>query len=237
MSGAIPEEELQGRLKELGSRVKDMGMAGVALAKDLNMGYKELVKMGDVAIDPLEGQEKTAETTEQALKRMQEEQLGVSKKLEQTVNILSDKMSQAFDKAMPALNKIGSWMRGFAQKIKLGALVFYAFLAFGGVNLFKKLWNSFTDGSKRASVDTSKNLTRGFQGSINNMTNSVSSALSMGYKKGVDKIAAQKEIKMRVREEIRAERRESGADFAKRAQAAEFIQECRCLKANFQEQH
>jgi hypothetical protein len=223
MSGAIPEEEIQGRLKELGGRVKDMGMAGVDLAKNLGIGYKELVKMGDVSVDPLEGQEKTAETTEQALKRMQEEQLGVSKKLEQTVNILSDKMSQAFDKVMPALNRMGNWMRSFAQKIKMGALVLYAFLAFGGLNLFKKLWHSFTDGSRRASVDTSKNLSKGFQTPINNMTNSVSSALSMGYKKAADKIAAQKEIKMRVREEIQAERREGGTDYAKRAQAAEFI--------------
>lgn len=207
INGVIPQEELQGRLKELSNQVEGMGvMAGVEMSKQLNIPYKQLMQMGKMDINPLGDTSKDSKNIDKNLQSMQEGQEGWGKNMEQSINRMTDRMTSAFDKLTPALTGVTNFLENFSAKIKTSTILLFAVLGIG----LKLLIDKFKNGMTRASVDTSK---------------AVGSALTMNINKSMSVLEKKRDIKIRILEEVKQQRREGTEDYKKRAAQVQFFEE------------
>lgn len=228
INGSIPQEDITNRLKGLSQQVKGMGMAGVELAKQLNIPYRTLTQMSEMEVNPLANAKGGTGSANDQLTSMMEQQKGFAKQLEATVNIFQNKLTSAFDKVMPALTKAASFIRKFISDVKLSVL---AIAVVVGAIIFK-IWQNYRRESARASVDTSKKIGNDLGDTLENKTKkpianmgkAVNSALKMNAQKALAILDQKREIQVRVKEEAKQQRKEGSFDYKKRAEEAAFLQ-------------
>ncbi len=119
---------------------------------------------------------------------------------------MTDRLTSAFDVITPALTKLTNFLEGFSAKIKTSTIFS---VRLSGIGL-KILIDKFKTGMSRASVDTSK---------------TVGSAISMNINKSMSVLEKKRDIKLRIIEEVKQQRREGSEDFKKRAAQIQYFEE------------